>query len=52
MRVGRVLRRGTDLTVDLPGERSYLRQIEMTYRARPGNWQRPTLKVYGEGRGR
>ncbi len=51
IRVARNLRRETDLTVDLPGERSYLRQIEMTYRARPGSWQRPTLKVYGEKRG-
>ncbi len=51
IRVARNLRRGSDLTVDLPGERSYLRQIEMTYRARPGSWQRPTLKVYGEGKG-
>lgn len=50
IRVTRNLRRGTDLTVDLPGERSYLRQIEMTYRARPGSWQRPKLKVFGEGR--
>jgi hypothetical protein len=50
IRVARNLRRGLDLTVELPGERSYLRQIDMTYRARPGSWQRPTLKVYGEGR--
>jgi hypothetical protein len=51
IRVARNLRRDTDLTVDLPGQRSYLRQIEMTYRARPGSWQRPTLKVFGEGKG-
>jgi hypothetical protein len=48
IRAARNLRRNSDLTVDLPGERSYLRQIEMTYRARPGSWQKPTLKVYGE----
>jgi hypothetical protein len=52
IRVASNLRRGTDLTVDLPGgNRSYFRRIEMTYRARPGSWQRSTLRVYGQGQG-
>jgi hypothetical protein len=51
IRVARNLRRGVDLTVDLPGTRSYFRQINMTYRARPGSWQRSTLRVYGQGQG-
>jgi hypothetical protein len=52
IRVTRNLRRGTDLTVDLPGgNRSYFSRIEMTYRARPGSWQRSTLRVYGQGPG-
>ena len=51
IRLARNLRRGTDLTVDLPGARSYCRSIEMTSRARPGSWQRSTLRVYGQGHG-
>lgn len=48
--VGRGLRAGTDLAVDLLGERSYLRQIEMRYRLQPGGAPRGQVKVYGEGR--
>lgn len=48
--VGRGLRPGTDLAVDLRGDRSYLRQIEMRYRLQPGGSQRGQVKVYGESR--
>ena len=48
--VGRDLRAGTDLVVDLPGDRSYLRDIEISYRTRPESAQRAIVKVYGEGR--
>jgi hypothetical protein len=48
--IGRGLRAGTDLAIDLRGERSYLRQIEMRYRLQPGGAQRGQVKVYGEGR--
>lgn len=48
--VGRGLRAGTDLTVDLRGDRSYLRQIEMRYRLEPGASPRGQVQVYGEGR--
>lgn len=51
IRVTRNLRPGVDLTVDLPSARSYFRQIDLTYRARPGSWQRSTLRVYGQGQG-
>ena len=48
--VGRDLRQGTDLAVELPGERSYLREIQLNYRTWPGSPQRAIVKVYGEGR--
>lgn len=56
VRVGRVIRRGSDLAVDLPGERSYLRQIDMRYRGGVGlsiggggiRLQQATVTVYGE----
>lgn len=48
--VGRGLRAGTDMAVDLRGERSYLRQIELRYRLQPGGAPRGQVKVYGEGR--
>lgn len=47
--VGRGLRAGTEMTIDLRGERSYLRQIAMRYRLQPGETQRGLVKVYGEG---
>ena len=48
--VGRDLRQGTDLAVELPGERSYLREIQLNYRTWPGSPNRAIVKVYGEGR--
>lgn len=48
--VGRGLRKGTDLAVDLLGERSFLRQIDLRYRTQTGGSQAGLLKVYGEGR--
>lgn len=48
VRIDRPIRAGTDLAVDLPGRRSYLREIEMVYRARPGFGGRATMSVYGE----
>lgn len=48
LRVDRRIRAGGDLRVDLRGERSYLKQIEMTYRSRPNFEGQATVKVYGE----
>ena len=47
-RVDRLIRAGNDLAVDLPGRRSYIREIEMVYRSRPGFGGRATISVYGE----
>ncbi len=53
LKVDQLLRPGAEaLPVDLRGERSYLKQIEMTYRARPSFEGRAVVKVYGELRGR
>lgn len=46
--VDRLIRVGSDLAVDLPGRRSFLREIEMTYRARPGFRGQAVMSVYGE----
>jgi hypothetical protein len=52
LKVDQLLRAGVEaLPVDLRGERSYLKQIEMTYRARPSFEGRAVVKVYGELRG-
>lgn len=48
IRIDRLIRPGADLAVDLPGRRSYLRAVEMTYRARPGFTGRAVIKVFGE----
>jgi hypothetical protein len=48
VRVDRLIRAGSDLAVDLRGERSYLRQIEMTYRSRPNFRGQALIRVYGE----
>jgi hypothetical protein len=48
VRVDRLIRAGDDLALDLPGRRSYLREIEMVYRNRPGFPGRATISVYGE----
>jgi hypothetical protein len=47
-RVDRNIRRGEFLPVDLKGDRSYIRQIELTYRARPNFRGFAVMKVYGE----
>ena len=47
-RVDRLLREGDDQVVELRGDRSFLRQIEMTYRSRPGFGGQAVMKVYGE----
>lgn len=52
LQVNRPIRAGSQLAVTLPGERSYLRQIEMTYRARPSFRGQAIVKVYGEASSR
>ena len=47
-RVDRLIREGEELPIDLRGERSFISQIEMVYRARPGFGGQATIKVYGE----
>ena len=48
LRVDRQIRAGSDLRVDLRGDRSYLRQIEMTYRSRPNFEGQAVVRVFGE----
>jgi hypothetical protein len=48
LRIDRQIRAGGRLPLDLRGERSYLKQIEMTYRSRPGFNGQAIIKVYGE----
>ena len=48
VRVDRRIRAGGDLRVDLRGDRSYLKQIEMTYRSRPNFEGQAVVRVYGE----
>ena len=51
-RVDRLIRDGQDLALDLRGDRSFIRRIEMVYRARPNFEGRAVVKVFGElGRG-
>jgi hypothetical protein len=47
-RVDRMIRQGTQLAVDLGGQRSFLRQIEMVYRSRPDFRGQAVVRVYGE----
>jgi hypothetical protein len=47
-RVDKLIPAGGDLAVDLPGSRSYIREIEMSYRARPGYRGEAVLNVFGE----
>lgn len=46
--IDRRIRPGEQLPVDLRGERSFLRQIEMVYRSRPNFRGQAVVKVYGE----
>ena len=48
MRIERVIPQNSVLRVDLPGERSYLRRIEMVYRARPDFRGQAVVQVFGE----
>ena len=47
-RVDRLVRDGEDLPIDLRGERSYIREIVMTYRSRPDFRGEAVVKVFGE----
>lgn len=46
--VEQMIAAGSDLAVDLRGRRSYIREVEMTYRARRGFNGRAVVSVYGE----
>ena len=48
LRIDRQIRAGDRLPVDLRGDRSYLKQIEMTYRSRPNFEGQAVIQVYGE----
>lgn len=50
LQINRQIRKGGQLAVDLRGERSYLRQIELTYRSRPNLQGQAIIKVYGARR--
>jgi hypothetical protein len=47
-RVDQLIRQGDDLPIDLRGERSYIRAIEMTYRSRPNFRGEALIRVFGE----
>lgn len=47
-KIDRLIPAGSDVAVDLRGERSYISQIEMTYRSRPSFKGQAVMKVYGE----
>jgi hypothetical protein len=47
-RVDRLIRDGDDLPIELRGERSFLREVEFTYRSRPSFAGQAVMKVYGE----
>lgn len=47
-RVNQRIRDGEDLAVDLRGERSFIRHIEMVYRSRPNFRGEAIIRVYGE----
>ena len=47
-RVDQLIRQGDDLPIDLRGERSFIRRIEMVYRSRPNFRGQAVIKVYGE----
>lgn len=48
LRVDRLIREDSDFEVDLRGDRSYIRRIEMTYRSRPSFRGQALVRVYGE----
>jgi hypothetical protein len=47
-RINRLIRQGRELPIDLRGERSYLKQIEMVYRSRPNFRGEAVIRVFGE----
>jgi hypothetical protein len=47
-RVDQLIRQGDDLPIDLRGDRSFIRRIEMVYRSRPNFRGQAIIKVYGE----
>ena len=47
-RVDRLIRQGGELPINLRGDRSYLKQIEMVYRSRPNFRGEALVKVFGE----
>jgi hypothetical protein len=47
-RVDRLIREGSDLPIDLRGERGYIRRIEMVYRSRPDFRGEAVIRVFGE----
>ena len=47
-RIDRLIPQGGQLPIDLRGERSYLKQIEMVYRSRPDFRGEALVKVFGE----
>jgi len=48
IRVDRLIRAGSEISIDLPGRRSFLREIEVTQRKLPGQRGRAIVSVYGE----
>jgi len=48
VRVDRTITRNGQIQVDLEGGRSFIRRIEMYYRARPGSGRQALIRVYGE----
>ena len=47
-RVDRLIKDGSDLPLDLRGDRSFIKVVEMTYRARPNFDGKAIVKIYGE----
>jgi hypothetical protein len=47
-RVDRLIRQGDSLPLDLRGERSFIRRIEMVYRSRPDFRGEAVVRVFGE----
>jgi hypothetical protein len=50
VRIEKQITAGGDLVVDLPGERAFIREIEMSYRARPGYRGQSVISVFAEKR--
>lgn len=47
-RIDRLIRQGSELPIDLRGDRSFLKQIEMVYRSRPDFRGEAVIRVFGE----